>query len=242
MGETELPVGSRSSTSSLLNTAVHGKGKQYCTLSAMYLTFWSPWGITRLKSLPLPVVKAFPSNHCFEGTKMTSLHWKWDCGSHPPSSIWAEQDSLSLLQPHGHEERKEETVFPVLHLLVLSAAPDPRLGAGRLCQSRWMWGEEQGWRCRAPQPYHYAPDHKEERSLSLCGETQEYGHLPLKNHNIKEQLKKKNLNKKKIEAVGSGSGLHLWSAPNICHLGENLKRKKKCCWGAGGEVQSFLNT
>lgn len=107
MGETELPVGSRSSTSSLLNTAVQGKGKQYCTLSAMYLTFWSPWGITRLKSLPLPVVKAFPSNQCFEGTKMTSLHWKWDCGSHSPSSIWAEQDCLSLLQPHGHEERKE---------------------------------------------------------------------------------------------------------------------------------------
>lgn len=87
--------------------------------------------------------------------------------------------------------RGKSWVFPVLHLLVLSAAPDPRLGAERLCQSRWMWGEEQGWRCRAPQPYHYAPDHKEERSLSLCGETQEYGHLPLKNHNIKEQLKKK---------------------------------------------------
>lgn len=156
MGETELPVGNRSSTSRLSNTAVQGKGKQYCTLPALYLTFWSPWGTTGHKPFPLLLLKHFPPTNALKEPRC-HLYTENETVIHifPPAS---EQRKTASHPCNSMDLRKELS----LSSLVLSAAPRP--GAGRQCQSRSVWGKEQGHCCRAPHCYHQPPDYKEEIS------------------------------------------------------------------------------
>lgn len=156
----ELPVGSRSSTSRLLNTPV---GEKANNIVHLQLCTWlsGPHGtsLDTNPSLSLLLKHCPPTNSLKEARCPLYTENETMVHTLPPASKQSRTASHSC---NSMDLRRGKSwVFPLLHLLVLSADSAPRPGAGRLCQSRWMWGEEWGHYCRAPHCYDYPPDHKE---------------------------------------------------------------------------------